>query len=251
MRNEIKILLFSTLLLFVSCKQSGENKTEYNQNRELVPNPEGLQNDNLSISEATNEDCKCAENDFVGTKTDTVYQLSNGKRIALCGYRNIENKPIDFSEFVLSVCGEKKIIDFWDATETCNLKTIKDTLIVEELINLPTEKNRIYNSTIWSIEKFYFQNEQLKRKKFLNQKIRKYNNAEILLTLKEYENADEKLNDEKMQLVNRLFIATISKNNKARDYFYKFENRYKPDGAFSEEYSDLKAMLEVWDKQKY
>jgi len=53
-----------------------------------------------------------------------------------------------------------------------------------------------------------------------------------------------------MQLVNRLFIATISKNNKARDYFYKFENRYKPDGAFSEEYSDLKTMLEVWDKQK-
>ena len=250
MGNKFKILTLFILFIFTSCKQSNEENTEYNQNRELVPNPEGSQKDILTFSEITDENCECAENDFAGTKTDTVYQLSNGKRIALCGYRNIENKPIDFSEFVLTVCGEKNIIDFWDATETCNLRTIKDTLIVEELINLPTEKNRIYTSTIWNIEKFYFENERLKRNKILNKKIRKYNESEILNTLKEYENADEKIDDEKMQLVNRLFIATISKSIKAREYFYKFENRYKPDGAFSEEYRDLKAMLEDWDKQK-
>ena len=53
-----------------------------------------------------------------------------------------------------------------------------------------------------------------------------------------------------MQLVNRLFIATISNDKKARKYFYEFEMKYELDGAFSEEYSDLKEMLEVWDKQK-
>jgi hypothetical protein len=53
-----------------------------------------------------------------------------------------------------------------------------------------------------------------------------------------------------MQLVNRLFIATISKDNTARKYFYEFEKKFELDGAFSEEYNDLKAMLEVWDKQK-
>lgn len=53
-----------------------------------------------------------------------------------------------------------------------------------------------------------------------------------------------------MQLLNRLFISTISENKKSREYFYKFKDKYKIDGAFSEEYNDLKAMLEVWDKQK-
>lgn len=238
------------MLLFVSCKQSGEDKTEYNQNRELVPNSEGLQKDNLTATEVTDKDCKCAENDFAGTKTDTVYQLSNGKRIALCGYRNIENNPIDFSEFVLSVCGEKKIIDFWDATETCNLRTKKDTLIVEELINLPTKKDRNYETNIWGIDKIYFANNKVIKKHFINKNIKRYTEKEIAKTLKEYENANEKLDDEKMQLVNRLFIATISENKKARDYFYKFENKYKLDGALSEEYSDLKSMLEIWDVQK-
>lgn len=250
MINKLKVLIFNSLILFVSCKQLNKDKTEYNQNSISVQNLEELQKNNFTVSDITNENCNCAENDFAGTKTDTIYKLSNGKKIALCGYRNIENKPINFSEFVLSVCNEKKIIDFWGTTETCNLRTTKDTLIIEELINLPTEKNRIYKPTIWSIEKIYFNNEKLKRNKILNQKIRKYNNEEISATLKEYENADEKINDEKMQLVNRLFIATISNDKKARKYFYEFEMKYELDGAFSEEYSDLKEMLEVWDKQK-
>ena len=62
MRNELKILTFITLFLFLSCKQSSKNKTEYNQNRELIPNPEGLQKDNLAVSKVTNEECKCGEN---------------------------------------------------------------------------------------------------------------------------------------------------------------------------------------------
>lgn len=250
MRNALKILAFITLLLFVSCKQSSESKAEYNQSRELVPNPEGLQKDNLAVPEATNEDCKCAENDFAGTKTDTVYQLSNGKRIALCGYRNIEKKPIDFSEFVLSVCGEKMIIDFWDATQTCNLKKINDTLIVEELIDLPTKKDRNYETNIWGIDKIYFENDKVIKKHFVNKNIKSYSEKEIARTLKEYENADEKIDDGKMLLVNRLFISTLSGNKKAREYFYKFKEKYKIDGAFLEEYSDLKAMLEFWDKQE-
>lgn len=250
MKNELKILIISTFLLFVSCKQSSEDETKYKQNREFVSNREGLQKDNFTISKKTNSDCKCAENDFSGTKTDTVYQLSNGKRIALCGYRNIENKPVDFSEFVLSVCGEKKIIDFWDATEKCNLRINKDTLIVEELINLPTQKDRNYETNIWGIDKIYFENNKVIKKYFINKNIKKYSEKEIGKTLIEYEKANEKLDEEKMQIINRLFIATISENKKARVYFYKFENKYKLDGAFSEEYKNLKAMLEVWDKKK-
>jgi hypothetical protein len=64
------------------------------------------------------------------------------------------------------------------------IQTIKDTFNHEELINHQLGRTE-YTSTIWSIENSPpSQNEQLKKEKsFFNQEIRKYNNAEILLTL--------------------------------------------------------------------
>ena len=51
-----------------------------------------------------------------------------------------------------------------------------------------------------------------------------------------------------MAIVNKLFIATISGDKKARQYFKEFKNKFGTlDGAFSEEYNDLTTMLELWD----
>ncbi|WP_438967240.1 hypothetical protein [Flavobacterium sp.] len=247
MKTVFKILIIITLTLFFSCKENKSNFVDNNENsNEILKDsfPTIINENKIEV------ECKCAENKFTGTKSDTIYNLSNGKSIALCGYRNTENKPVNFSEFVLSVCGQNEVIEFWNATETCNLKVNKDTLYVEELINLPTEKNRKYITTVWNINKIYFENEDVKKTNSLNKKIRKYSKEEILTTLKEYENADQELNEDKMVLVNRLFISIISKNNKAREYFYEFGDKYKLDGAFSEEYSDLKAMLKLWENQK-
>ncbi len=195
--------------------------------------------------------CDCPKTEYAGTKADTIFHLSNGKTIVLCGYKNPDSKPTTFSEFILSVCGQDTIIDFWGAVLTCRLKVNKDTLLVDELQNLPTGKNFKYQETVWKTDKIYFNEKRVVRKLVVNRKIRKYDQNEIQSVLKSYETAKSGLDDSKMVIANKLFIATISGDKKARQYFKEFKNKFGTlDGAFSEEYSDLTAMLELWDRKE-
>lgn len=249
MKTKSITLVLSILLALFSCKQNNKN-----DNKELVANPEGKQKDTFLTfqKEQTIEDnCNCPENDYAGTKADTVFKFTNGKKIALCGYRNPGSNPIDFSEFVLSVCGENKIIDSWDGTQTCRLKINKDTLIIENVVNLPVEQDRKFKIIVWEIEKLFFKNKNVIKSLSINKNIRTYNQNEIAETLKEYENSKGQLNDKKMELVNRLFISTISGNKTAGKYFKEFKTKFgEIDGAFSEEYNQLNSMLEQWIKKE-
>ena len=194
--------------------------------------------------------CSCAKNEFAGTKANTTFQFTNGKAIALCGYKNLGSKPTMFSEFVLSVCSSNRIIDFWPATLTCRLRTDKDTLFVEQIEKLPTGKNFKYQPTIWSVEKIYFKGQHVKRKLAVNRKIRKYNSSEIKTILQSFKTAKVELNDEVMELGNKLFISAISGDKTARQYFKEFRTHFGVlDGAFKEEYDDLVAKLELWEKK--
>jgi hypothetical protein len=195
--------------------------------------------------------CDCPKTQYAGTKADTTFHLSNGKTIVLCGYKNPDSKPTTFSEFILAVCGQDTIIDFWSAVLTCRLKVSKDTLLVDDLKNLPTGKNFKYQETVWTTEKLYFRGQKTVRKLVVNRQIRKYNQDEIQTVLKIYETEKQGLDDSKMEIANKLFIATISGDKKARQYFKEFENKFGTfDGAFAEEYCDLTAMLELWDRRE-
>lgn len=195
--------------------------------------------------------CDCPKTQYAGTKADTTFQLSNGKTIVLCGYKNPDSKPTTFSEFVLSVCGQDTIIDFWGAVLSCRLKVNKNALLVDELKNLPTGANLKYQETVWTTEKIYFSGQKVVRKLVVNRQIRKYNQDEIQSVLKSYEKAKPGLDDSKMEIANKLFIATISGDNKARQYFKEYKGKFGTlDGAFAEEYSDLTAMLELWDRKE-
>ena len=195
--------------------------------------------------------CDCPKTQYAGTKADTTFHLSNGKTIVLCGYKNPDSKPATFSEFILSVCEQDTIIDFWGAVLTCRLKVNKDTLLVDQLQNLPTGTNFKFQETVWTTEKLYFSGQKIVRKLIVNRQIRKYNQDEIQSVLKSYETAKYGLNDSKMEIANKLFIATISDDKKARQYFKEFKNKFGAlDGAFAEEYSDLTAMLGLWDRKE-
>jgi hypothetical protein len=205
----------------------------------------------ITYGQTKDKQCNCPKNDYTGSMPDTTFKLSNGKKIVLCGYKNPDSKQTNYSEFVLAVCGQTKIINFWDATETCYLKTKKDTLFVENLVNLPTGKNRIYKETVWATDKIFFKGPTAIKIYTVNKQISKYTRQDIAKTLKEYETSSGELGDKKMELANRLFVATISGDKKARKYFREFRTRFgKLDGAFSEEYRDLTAMLGQWDKQE-
>jgi hypothetical protein len=193
--------------------------------------------------------CDCLKTQFAGTKADTTFQLSNNKTIVLCGYKNPESKPTTFSEFILAVCGQDTIIDFWGAVFTCRLEVNKDTLLVKQLQNLPTGENLKYQETVWTTEKIYFKGQKVVRKNFVNRQIRKYTQDEIQTVIKTYESAKAGLGDNKMEIANKLFISTISGDNRARQYFSEFKTKFGTlDGAFAEEYNDLTAMLKLWDK---
>lgn len=195
--------------------------------------------------------CDCPKTQFAGTKADTTFYLSNGKTIVLCGNKNPDSKPTTFSEFILAVCGQDTIIDFWGAVMTCRLKVKKDSLLVVQLQNLPTGKNFKFQETIWTTEKIYFSGQKLVRKLEVNSQIRKYSLGEIQSVLKTYETATPGLDESKMEIANKLFIATISGDKIARQYFKEFKNKFGPlDGAFAEEYSHLAAMLKLWYRQE-
>jgi hypothetical protein len=195
--------------------------------------------------------CDCPKTRYTGTKADTTFHLSSGKTIVLCGYKNPANKPTTFSEFILSVCGQDTIIDFWGATLKCQLKVNKDTLFVYQLQNLPTGNNFEFQESVWAAEKIYFSGQKVVRKLVVNRQIRKYNQDEIQSVLKSYETAIPGVDVSKMEIVNKLFIATISGDKKARQYFNEFKNKFGTlDGAFSEEYTDLTTMLELWDRKE-
>ena len=159
--------------------------------------------------------------------------------------------PTTYSEFILSVCGQDTIIDFWGAVLTCRLKVSKDALFVEELQNLPTGKNFKFQETVWTTEKIFFSGQKVVRKLVVNRQIRKYTEEEIQTVLKTHETAKSGLDDNKMVIANKLFIATISGDKKARQYFKEFNNKFGIlDGASKEEYSELTTMLELWDRNE-
>lgn len=195
--------------------------------------------------------CDCPKTHYVGTMADTTFYLSNGKTIVLCGYKNPDSKLTNFSEFILAVCGQDTIIDFWSAVLTCRLKANNDTLFIEQIENLPTGKNLEYQETVWTTEKIYFRGKSLNRKLTVNRQISKYNQNEIKQVLTSYETAKAGLDENKMEIANKLFIATISGSRTARQYFKEFRTKFGIlDGAFVEEYNDLTSMLKLWDKHK-
>lgn len=195
--------------------------------------------------------CDCAKSIYAGPKADTTFHLSNGKTIVLCGYKNPDSSPTSYSEFILSVCGQDTIIDFWGALTTCTLKVSKDTLLVQEIERLPLEKNFEFLPTHWSTEKIYFKGQKTLRKLVVNRQIKKYNQDEISLVLKTVENARKGQDIDKEQIEYRLFIATISGNKTARQYFNEYMTRFYPVGAaYEEQYIILVKMLEIWDKKE-
>jgi hypothetical protein len=208
---------------------------------------------NSSYGQSSKVTCDCPKFHYADTKADTTFHFSNGKIIVLCGYKNPNSKPTNFSEFILSVCGQDTILDFWSAVMTCQLETIKDTLLVEEIKNLPTGEDFKFQPTIWTIEKIYFLNGKIIRKLETNKSILKYNEKEIKMVLQEFETRNKGHFKEKMDLANKLFIASISGSEMARKYFGEFKEKFEihnGDGAYAEEYHDLKEMLNLWYMKK-
>lgn len=195
--------------------------------------------------------CDCPKTQHAGIIADTVFHLSNGKTIVLCGYKIPGSSPTTYSEFVLAVCGQDHIIDFWSAVFTHRLSVKRDTLFVDQLHNLPIGEKFKYQESVWITEKIYFTGQKVVRGLVVNRQIRKYTKSEIQTVLKTYEMAEFGLDDRKIEIANKLFVAAISGDKKARQHFKDFETKFGTlDGAFAEEYNELTSLLNQWDKSE-
>jgi len=183
------------------------------------------------------------------SKADSVFHLSNGTSIGFFGAIDRKSEPIVFSEISLSICGQDTILNDFGSPDLTDhhIEVKNDTLFVKQLKELPTGKNFEKQKNIFIIEKIFFGGGKVTREIFANRQIRNYNQNEIQKVLRSFETAKQGTIDTEMDVARRLFMSTISGDNKARQYFKDFNSKFVLDGYYAEVYNDLTKMLELWD----
>ncbi len=208
---------------------------------------------NYAYGQGRTPDCKCPVSIYAGARADTIFRLTDNNSIALCGSRDTETVKgrLLYSEFVLSACGSDKIIKFWGAVEVCNIRTVKDTLVVESLVNLPVGRSMSYVETVATIEHIYFDKGTIVRDSVINSRLPRYNETQISNILRLYNEARDENDDYTSDLADKLFICTISNNAKARHYLVNFIDKFtKLDGVYLEYYDTVIRLLKLWDESK-
>jgi hypothetical protein len=196
--------------------------------------------------------CKCASSIYTGTKADTVFHLTKNNYIALCGYRDLGaiKGRILYSEFVLSACGSKKIIKFWDAVTLCDLTVLKDTLFVNTIVDLPVGKGMAYEKVYWLIERIYFKKGRIIRDSIVNKAIPKYTPTQIASVLKLYNKTPDQNSEKTALLMDRLLVAAVSGSKQAKYYLTNFHGKFTQlSGVIFEQYDTDFKMLKEWKKR--
>ena len=186
--------------------------------------------------------CNCPSHTITHIgKPDKIFQFSNGKTVALCGYSEIQNNQKVFSEFVIYPCGQFKFIAKWDATQTCTIEQKNDTLIVQEFYFIANGKDMSLKWTKFYKTKYYWKSLKLVDTSFYLKSLRKYSPIEIKKALLQFENLKKVYNSENTLLVgHRLFWAYVSGSKKAGQYLEKLNENFGPfDGATAEDYDHL------------
>ncbi len=198
-------------------------------------------------SHAQTTNCECIIHDAKKVKADSIYTFSNGKSLAICGYR--EGNPNIFSEFYLNRCDMDSSLGFWDALRDCKVTLENDTLFIREFKLMANGGNREVLANIYTIEKFYFKQGELKRNLIINPELKMYNQESINLVIKKYESTKGEMSEDKIDLAYELFYATISGSKKASEYFKKFDKKFFiPSGAYLEEWQEIQEMLKLWNE---
>ncbi len=202
----------------------------------------------LCVSAIAQTNCHCPKNRYTDTKADTVFRLTNGKKIALCGYSHKNTNPPSYSEFVLSVCSQDTMLGFWGAMYSYPIEVDKDTLLIKQIDYLPVGKNFKRENINWSTEKLSFIGDKVGRSRRVNRSFPHYDSLQIQQVLKHYSQAHKTSEKGYDQLMGELFVAAISGSKKARQELFTMKDL--DIGAAGGEYQDrLIEMLYFWEAQ--
>src|SRR5437016_7985276 len=146
--------------------------------------------------------CRCPDEN----QSRQIFRFSTGEKIMLCGNKN-SSKPLTYSDFTLTICGQDTAFDHWDDRQICSVAQKRDTLLVKKIVYVPTGRNFAVRKETWITEKIYFLGRHLERQFERNKSIRKYSKSEIQKILHKYETAVSDENDHAIDLAYELLMC--------------------------------------------
>ena len=208
----------------------------------------------LSLSYSVrSQNCYCPT-DELGVVNPTgeavkIFLFSNNIKLGLCGYVEVEKRDTIYSEFNLFECGQKKPIEEWDATESCKIKKIKDTLLIQDLYLLPVGNDFNLIWVPFYIHKFCFKKSVLYEVKYFRKDIKKYSKTQIKKVFEEYKKLSKGNYEHTLEVASMLFWAYVSGSKEAESYLKEVQKKFGPfDGAIAEEWDDVWATYKHWKR---
>jgi len=203
---------------------------------------------NATIAQSKKNACHCPQAQKV-VDADIRFQFTNGTKIGLCGEMETEEGLQLFSEFVLFECGKKQSIGDWKKEAEYIIEVKRDTLFVVEMESLPTGDNFEFEYNRWMIEKLWFNGKKWLRKKELNLRFHRFDQAEIDNVLEEYEENIHRAPDAGSDMPAKLFVAAVSGNEKARSYLLSvLKGQTIQEGGPDQKADGFLDLLNQWDK---
>lgn len=200
--------------------------------------------------------CKCSKTPYVATDAEPIriFHFTNGRAIGLFGYEEkklIKGKTL-YSEFILTKCGAKNIIKFWEAVLTCDVTFANDTIYVKVLYDFPVGNDMKPKYLPWTIERVYFSNGEAVRDLIINPAIPKYTPAQVALMLNQYQHTPNANADATVDLAEKLLMSAMSGSKKAKYLLVNFQKKFTSlDGIYAEEYDTIMGMLGLWEKTSH
>ena len=170
------------------------------------------------------QNCNPPKDNIEGSvKPYKIFKFSNGKTLGFCGTIQKTKKEINYTEFELYICGADTSFLIKDATQTCSIKQIRDTLFIEEYYSIANGKSLSINWTKFYVTKVYWKASKIKQEDYFKTDLKKYSKVEIEKTLNEYKKTKKNNDyDKNLLLGHRLFWAYVSGSKKAGEYLEKF-----------------------------
>ncbi len=181
--------------------------------------------------------CRCpvGEPFCDNSKPIKVFRFSNNKSLALCGYFEDKNRDTSYEEFACFECGQKKIVDKWDATEQCRIEKINDTLFVTEVYYLPIGKNFEDVKAPFHVYKFYYYNNKIKEECCYRKDIPLYSAEQNKEVIRKFYKLKKENSEANLKEAYMLFWAFVSGSKEAEKCFNQMYKKYGPfDGGIVE-----------------
>lgn len=197
--------------------------------------------------------CVCKNKNKTVSKPFKLFRLSQSKSIAVCGSSKIRNGKTEYSAFSLHKYGQTKIINEWEATQTCTIIQNKDTLIVQELFAIPNGKKFSFHWREFYISKYYFKKNKLIDTSYFRNDLKKYNSKEIQTVLSNFNKIKDSVTnfDNYLVAINQLFWAYVSGSKNAEKQLLSLRKNYgKFDGGNSEEFDSLIMTFEDYRERR-